>query len=944
MPKGAHPVSSAEKVYGAQPNWRHINTHCGGNFSVGSAPLIRWQSRVFEFLSETDSSALEAAFPYLDRLYGDTKLHPPFRHLKRQRFGFGRDTDKISSTHNKMSPFLRIHYAWDFLSPVDRKNVCQASVLLEVYAKLRQKATTMQINHVRRERPKASKEDLLCPIDKKRAYCLAIALLRFNFVYAHLVRWLGGTYTYEHRDFDAVFDIVDLAKNRDIPAGFPPVDFERAFTIFTRGAPVAQHYSCSFESLELRQRYDNHPPLSEVESEVRAKFNKEERLSYYIMLPRSLWAFIPGLGISPLTFVVKSPGAEGRICLDPTSVLPSTFALKETIHDDLTIDEPAPPPKKPTVTVDDGAPNSQIPKTGAPGQEDTNPKVYYATVLLRMLTWIWRMRIQHPDEDILLSLDDIAAAFHRVLYHPAIAIAFGLVFKEFLALPTGVCFGAKNSSSIYMVPAELRAHISAVLHELDRFLGHLAIGVTLPPTISPTRGALLAKASPDGFHQALSISGGGRPPVFVDDTGNVGLVGDMRLVVNRSVLAAYIIFGFPAESNSPEVIHPDKFPRSITHSLTFLGFLLDSRTMTIEWPKAKREDLASMLEAHWLRTTGPFAPLTPAIASRPLGLIRHAALITPAGVYLSLRLQFQLNDMLRRDQGKLQVTRAKGKTPHKIGTSRWWRTSAMARDEEVCAELAILHCWLTEPRFDHVWRRPIGLMVKRTPTVITEGDASYQGLGGLSLSLNFMWRLSRDDLVAIGIPMKTENQPPEDAAGTHINQLEFMALLISVYFALALSPPGTQPVIQATGDNTSALSWMTYAARTKRPVVRRLARLMQCLLTCHPHYFAIQNNHIKGDDNGSADALSRFKIAPSWLVAIEVTSPRLDNCLPYQVPSELLTMLQSIVSSEQPGDWYVKKMTKLWTVKPDILPPGWKQAATMTSLSPSWKSITSCPL
>ena len=203
-----------------------------------------------------------------------------------------------------------------------------------------------------------------------------------------------------------------------------------------------------------------------------------------------------------------------------------------------------------------------------------------------------------------------------------------------------------------------------------------------------------------------------------------------------------------------------------------------------------------------------------------------------------------------------------------------------------------------------------------------------------------MWRLSRDDLIAIGVPMKLENQPPEDGSGTHINQLEFMALLISVYFALALSPPGSQPVIQATGDNTSALSWMAYAARTKRPLVRRLARLMQCLLTCYPHYFAIQSNHIKGDDNGTADALSRFKIAPTWRVAIEVTSPRLDNCLPYLVPSELLIMLQNIVSSEQPGEWYVTKMTELWTVKPAILPSGWKQADTMTSLSPTWKSLT----
>jgi len=261
----------------------------------------------------------------------------------------------------------------------------------------------------------------------------------------------------------------------------------------------------------------------------------------------------------------------------------------------------------------------------------------------------------------------------------------------------------------------------------------------------------------------------------------------------------------------------------------------------------------------------------------------------------------------------------------------------MERDQEVSAELRILHTWLVEPQFERIWKRPIGLLVKRTPTVETEGDASYQGLGGLGISLRFMWRLSSSDLKAIGIPMKAENQPPEDDSGTHINLLEFMALIISAYFALALSPPDSHPIIQATGDNTSALSWMTYAARTKRPIVRRLARLMQCLLTCYPYYFAIQNAHIKGSDNETADALSRFKIAPTWRAAIEVTSPRLDNCQPYQVPSELLTMLQSVVSWEHPGEWYVTRMTELWTAKPVILSDGWKEVDTMTSLSPTWK-------
>ena len=201
-----------------------------------------------------------------------------------------------------------------------------------------------------------------------------------------------------------------------------------------------------------------------------------------------------------------------------------------------------------------------------------------------------------------------------------------------------------------------------------------------------------------------------------------------------------------------------------------------------------------------------------------------------------------------------------------------------------------------------------------------------------------MWRLSRDDMVLLGIPMFDGEPKPGDQSGTHINILEFMALIISIYFALALSPPGSQPIILATGDNTSALSWMAYAARTKRPIVRRLARLLQALLTYYPYHFALQNAHVKGEDNDTADVLSRFKRAATWRSAIELTSPRLNNCQPYQVPSELLIAMQKVATSEQPGEWYVTKMTELWTVKPVTLPPGWLQVDSMTSLSPTFGS------
>ena len=115
--------------------------------------------------------------------------------LRKQRYGFGRDTNKVCCEHTTPSPYLLIHYAWDFLSKNERILVGKTTVYFDVYATMRQKAMTQNITGVQEQRQKATEADLQKSLDKTRSYHLAIALMRFNYTYAHLIRWLGGTYT-----------------------------------------------------------------------------------------------------------------------------------------------------------------------------------------------------------------------------------------------------------------------------------------------------------------------------------------------------------------------------------------------------------------------------------------------------------------------------------------------------------------------------------------------------------------------------------------------------------------------------------------------------------------------------------------------------------------------------------------------------------------------------
>jgi len=68
-----------------------------------------------------------------------------------------------------------------------------------------------------------------------------------------------------------------------------------------------------------------------------------------------------------------------------------------------------------------------------------------------------------------------------------------------------------------------------------------------------------------------------------------------------------------------------------------LGYHIDTRAMTVQWPDEKRAQLASLFDVDWL---GPLARANPQLTqrqiARPLGLVRHGAFVSPMGSFLSL--------------------------------------------------------------------------------------------------------------------------------------------------------------------------------------------------------------------------------------------------------------------------------------------------------------------
>ena len=758
------------------------------------------------------------------------------------------------------------------------------------YGRLRVSASTLPLFSLKTRRASVSEVHPLCPT---RTWKMACALLRFDFRYADFIRWLGGEYTNQFREWEAVIQVTEQSRDKNPVYGAPPVDFDRAISVAISGAPLQGLFTSIFEHVQIREQYDIHSSLKNVQTEVREKFAKEESLSYQISFPRFLWPFIDGLFIAPITFVQKDPTTEGRICPDPSN----------TISDH-----------------DEGNTNAQIPEAGKPGRADENPPVFYGKAFTRHLVWLWNLRISRPQSNILGHVDDISAAYHRVLYHPAMGVTFAQVFQEFLMIPCGLIFGARNSPSWYMLLGELRASLAAT-GDFGHSTSKLADTLLLEDDAIRKHEAPITRAVADATNTGLC-----HPLTdfsfqsFVDDTAVAHYPELIRSAVNRSVLSAYVVFGFPNENRRPPPLYPQKWAPSATTIYRYLGFLIDTRRMVVIWPVEKRQQLARWITEIWLNPTKHSS--TPTQASQLIGLVRHAAKICPLGILLANRLQYDLNDLVSQAPSN--------------DVKHWWTNTQWKISRAIRADLRMLLSLLDDNFYHPAWNRHIGLLIPREPNAVPMSDASYEGIGGFCRSLHFMWRVDSHTLRGCGwpIPFNTGKYDKIDFShNTHINILEFLAIIVNMWMLLKTlgkqpyksrysNADGTQLIALFLADNTTALSWLQHPDRVKRVGNRNLVRFLTSMVLHRDFPLQISSLHIPGVQNVEADALSRFTNNPSWVSLINDVSLDLRLMTAYQVPQSLLTFLWSLSSRKQIVDISESEMTQLWRLEPKPLDIG----------------------
>jgi hypothetical protein len=172
-------------------------------------------------------------------------------------------------------------------------------------------------------------------------------------------------------------------------------------------------------------------------------------------------------------------------------------------------------------------------------------------------------------------------------------------------------------------------------------------------------------------------------------------------------------------------------------------------------------------------------------------------------------------------------------------SKRWWVKGLLTIPNGICADLDLMCQNISVDPDDSNWKRYIGYIIDRSPNCEAIQDAAHEGLGGWSSTFLFMWRITHDELRSepISWPMKAFDDArldaPINAKGLHINILEFLALIINLWFVLwaihhRAIPPGGW-ILSLRTDNTSALSWLQHSARTKNPIVKlRAATPKRC--------------------------------------------------------------------------------------------------------------------
>ncbi|KAG7345440.1 hypothetical protein IV203_032971 [Nitzschia inconspicua] len=453
-----------------------------------------------------------------------------------------------------------------FLHPNDLQQLFKASFLAEQFLQLQQHykhidhSTAIGYAPYRHYATETT-------LDQSRTSAVSAALFHVGFSVPKLIRLLGGPHLATHRDVDKII--------RTLQDSVEPSILRELERIFRHGSPK----QCNVTSTEANflefYRYGNHASAVDNPEQLESVHAKDAKRGFTLVLDRRLLPFIRDLHLTPLGIVdLDNPWKSDRPVFD-SSLRPKPWSM----------------------AINDWTNKNEEPQVRFPGS------------FVRLLHWIWNLRISYPTERILIGDNDITGAFRLIKYVPEAVPMHGYVASGYLGLATGQTFGDNSSPGNFEVAAIARQHHASFLwhHKPSEVLlraNEYVSNMRIQPVRPSSALQCFAGANYDSLNHGVFDSDGERlPPPFphqVDDCMFADIPEYIRLTSAASIVALEDVFG-PKHPCQESVLSIEKLDMEYGEDRLVVGQCPNTRRMVVELSPRRREKLLSYIETEgWL--------------------------------------------------------------------------------------------------------------------------------------------------------------------------------------------------------------------------------------------------------------------------------------------------------------------------------------------------------
>ena len=548
--------------------------------------------------------------------------------------------------------------------------------------------------------------------------------------------------------------------------------------------------------------------------------------------------------------------------------------------------------------------------------EDQLEPCMFGHALLRVIHRIVHSRIRNPNKIIWIRKEDFKSAYRRLHLKASTAItsAVTIIFNnaKYVLIPLRLPFGGSPCPSDFCVVSDM---ITDAINDLlcnddwdpsmvhSNYVSKIPAAIPSPIDIPFAKGRKLSVTMPDDDDGAADC--------FIDDiiTIAVDLGDNLKRITAAPCTVIHALAHSPSSStfvHRQNMIADDKNEAEggPEECKICLGWILDTRQLLVKLPEHKYIAWKSQTEAMLSQASAGNKDL-----SSLLGRLENIAIIIPMFAHF-------LNN-IRGLQIKAE------QASHNV------RISLRVR-EDLRLSISFL-----EKAYAGV---NMNLITFRAPDKIYINDASEHGLGGFATH-GRAWRWY--------IPAKLQGR-------AHINLLEFLAQLISIWIDILEKRVQPHDCLLGMGDSTAAMGWLRRSNfrenneadnewLVKQQVARKVASLvLQADAVLYRQWF-------RGEDNVIADSLSRdcYFLTPSahetfLLQTIPSQVPKSFKILP--VPDEISSFVSSMLEQLPVQQLRCKpqkpsELARSATGVLSSIASSWKTQSTWTD-SPSSKEIS----